>query len=137
MARALTAYLERSRVPDRQSLQKALDALKLKIVLDDAYAPFKLVGYLPCAFHGEDAGFDIRFEDAPAEPAAALRDEIGLRDVAVLLRWGGDPREEACAMAVCAALAREFGALTHDPKKDRLVSAEELVKKAKAAADEL
>ncbi|WP_395665525.1 hypothetical protein [Methylocella sp.] len=137
MARALTAYLERSRVPDRASLQKALDALKLKIVLDEAYAPFKSVSYLPCTFDGEDAGFDIRFEDAPAEPPASVREEIGARDAAVLLRWGGDPREEACAMAVCAALARDFGALTHDPKKDRLASADELIRKAKAAAEQL
>ena len=77
MARALTAYLARAAAPDRAQLQEALDALKLKIVLDDDYAPFKSKGYLPCSFNGEDAGFDIRFEDAPAEPAPNLQTALG------------------------------------------------------------
>ena len=137
MARALTAYLARAAAPDRAQLQKALDALKLKIVLDDGYAPFKSKGYLPCSFDGEDAGFDIRFEDAPAEPAPNLQTALGARDAAILLRWSGDPREEACALTVCAALARAFDAVIYDADKDRLASAEDLLKKAKSVAEDL
>ncbi len=137
MARALTAYLARTAAPDRAQLQEALDALKLKIVLDDGYAPFKSKGYLPCSFDGEDAGFDIRFEDAPAAPAPNLATALGGRDAAISLRWSGDPREEACALAVCAALARAFDAVIHDADKDRIASAEELLKKAKSIAADL
>ena len=137
MARSLTAYLARAAAPDRAQLQKALDALKLKIVLDDGYAPFKSKGYLPCSFDGEDAGFDIRFEDAPAAPAPNLKTALGARDAAMLLRWSGDPREEACALAVCAALARGFDAVIYDADKDKIASADELLKKAKSVAEDL
>lgn len=137
MARALTAYLVRADAPDRAALQKALDGQKLKIVLDDGYVPFKSSGYLPCTFDGEDAGFDIRFQDAPGEPSPALVAALGARDAAIAIRWGGDPREEACALAVLAVLAQNFGAIVHDAKGDKLASADELLKKAKTAAEQL
>ncbi|ACB96996.1 hypothetical protein [Beijerinckia indica] len=137
MARALTAYLARKDVPDRKSLQKALDALKLKITLDDGYAPFKSVSYLPCTFDGEDAGFDIRFQDAPADPAPNLKAALGEQDTAIAFRWGGDIREQACVMAVCTALARDFGAIVHEDEGDKIIASDDLFKKAKNAADSL
>lgn len=63
MARARTAYLNRADVPDRAALQAALDAFKLKLVLDDGYVPLETSGYLPCTLHGEDAGFTLRFRE--------------------------------------------------------------------------
>ena len=62
---------------------------------------------------------------------------LGGRDAAISLRWSGDPREEACALAVCAALARAFDAVIYDADKDRLASAEDLLKKAKSVAEDL
>ncbi|WP_034990980.1 hypothetical protein [Beijerinckia mobilis] len=137
MARALTAYLDRNNVPDRKSLQKALDGLKLKITLDDGYAPFKSVSYLPCTFDGEDAGFDIRFQDVGGDLSPDLKAAVGDRDTIMAFRWGGDIREQACVMAVCTALARDFAAIILDPEGDKPISADDLFKKAKAAADSL
>jgi hypothetical protein len=104
MARVLTAYLKRTDVPTRTALQQAIARLPFALTLDDAYQPLRTSGYLPCTLDGEDAGFDLRFTDV-TEPRADAR------DVAMTLKWGGDPREEAAALAVCAALARNFGAI--------------------------
>lgn len=108
MARALTAYLKRADVPARKALQQAINALAFPLTLDDGYVPFETSGYLPCTLDGEDAGFDLRFKDAAS---GAIETAIGDRDVAISCKWGGDPREEAAALAVCAALAISFDAI--------------------------
>ncbi|MDI4665767.1 hypothetical protein K9U40_15760 [Xanthobacter autotrophicus] len=138
MARAQTAFLSRSDVPDRAALQKAIDALKLKLVLDDGYVPFESSGYLPCTLDGEDAGFTIRFGDVDTgTKSAALAEALGGRDVAVDFKWSGDVREQVSAMGVCAALAGSFGAVVHDPDKDVILDAAKLHARAKAGLEEL
>lgn len=139
MARAQTAYLIRADVPDRAALQAAIDAFKIKLVLDDGYAPFETSGYLPCTLHGEDAGFTIRFRDADGDAGKfpALAAALGGRDVAVDIKWSGDIREEVSALAVCAALGGSFGAVLHDPDKDAVTEASKLLSRAKAGAEEL
>lgn len=137
MARTQSAYLSRKEAPARQALQQAIDALKFKLTLDDAYAPFKTSGYLPCTLEGEDAGFDIRFQDADPARSAALQAELGDRECEITFRWSGDVREFASAMIVCAALAKSFGALVHDPEADVCVAAEDLIDKARKAVASL
>ena len=136
MARAQTAFLARKDVPTRAALQQAIDALKLKLTLDDAYAPFKSLTYLPCTIDGEDAGFDIRFQDVDASfPVSAnLQPQLGDKDVGILFRWGGDQREQASVLIVCAALAKNFGALIYDPDADAVSSADDILAKARKAA---
>jgi hypothetical protein len=121
MARALTAHLMRKDVPGREALQAAVDEFGFGLKLDDGYAPLETSGYLPCILDGEDAGFDLRFE------AAA--------DVPMSFKWGGDPREEAAALIVCAALARGFGAVVRAGQGEPVLSAEQLLAKAKAALE--
>ncbi|MGJ4929988.1 hypothetical protein ACQR1I_28665 [Bradyrhizobium sp. HKCCYLS2038] len=104
MARVLTAYLKRTEVPTRTALQQAIAGLPFPLTLDDGYVPLETSGYLPCTLDGEDAGFDLRFTEIEEQRADAC-------DVAATLKWGGDPREEAAALAVCAALATTFGAI--------------------------
>ena len=133
MARALTAYLKRADVPARAALQQAIDCLPFALTLDDGYVPFETAGYLPCTLDGEDAGFDLRFKDAAAELQAAptLQSAIGNRDIAISCKWGGDPREEAAALAVCAALTREFGAIV---MRDGVpLASDDMLKQAKGA----
>ncbi len=133
MPRCYSAFLARADVPAREALQEAIDALKLKLALDDGYVPFDTAGYLPCTLDGEDAGFDMRFQHI--DPA--LRPRAGDKDVAIALRWGGDPREEASVLIVCAALAKNFGAVIHEPDADILFAVDELVAKARKAAASL
>jgi hypothetical protein len=96
MARALTAKLPGDNVPARLELQTAIDALGFKCRLDADYSP-DAPGYLACDLEGEDAGFNFRI----------MAEEGG---AAMVLSWGGDPREEAAACIVCACLAEYFGA---------------------------
>ncbi|CCD99140.1 hypothetical protein [Bradyrhizobium sp. STM 3809] len=121
MARLLTAYLKRSDVPSRAALQQAIDRLPFALTLDEGYVPLQTSGYLPCTLDGEDAGFDLRFADARADA----------RDLVMTFKWGGDPREEAAALAVCAALAETFGAIV---ERDGLqLSSVHMLEQAKGA----
>lgn len=138
MARALTAYLARAHVPARADLQAAIDALKLKLVLDDGYVPLESAGYLPCTLDGEDAGFTLRFRSADAPPPSpAIAAVLDGRDVAMEVRWSGDVREQISALGVCAALAAAFGALVADPDTDAPLDAKTLAARAKAALEDI
>jgi hypothetical protein len=97
MSRVLTATLPGDVVPARRQLQTAIDALRFKCKLGADYSP-AAPGYLACDLDGEDAGFTFRIK--PGDTGAAM-----------LLDWGGDPREEAAASIVCVALAEYFGAI--------------------------
>lgn len=108
MARLLSVHLARERVPARAALQKALGELGFALTLDEGYEPFGAAGYLPCTLDGEDAGFDLRFAALDAAQQSEGRDTL------MSLRWGGDPREQASALAVAAALAQRFGAQVAD-----------------------
>lgn len=139
MARRHILYIDRASLPDRGAHQKAIDAAKIAVTLDHDYAPFAVEGYLACTFDGEDAGFDIRF--ATRDPAAALppalAEAIGARDVSIAIKWTSDPREKIAALAFSAALAKDFGAIVHDPDKDAIIAADALAKQAKATLDEM
>ncbi|MGY3454436.1 hypothetical protein [Bradyrhizobium sp. USDA 4353] len=124
MARVLTAYLKRSDVPARSALQQAIDRLPFALTIDHDYAPFKTDGYLPCTLDGEDSGFDLRFADC-----SALRNDA--RDVMMTFKWGGDPREQAAALAVCAALATAFGVIVQ--RDGAILSPDHLLEQAKGA----
>jgi hypothetical protein len=106
--------------------------------VDDGYLPFESSGYLPCTLEGEDSGFNIRFQDVDeAALPEKVKAEIGDRNIAIAFKWGGDKREFVSVMAVCAALAKNFGAIVHVPDDDLLYSTEDLLAKAKKAADTL
>ncbi len=139
MARSQSAFLFRKDVPERAALQKAIDALKLKVTLDDGYVPFESSGYLPCTLDGEDAGFTIRFHDVDADlsKAPALQAALDGRDVAIDFKWSGDMREKVSAFAVCAALAKDFGAVVHDPDGDRILTGDKLAGTAREGLEEL
>jgi hypothetical protein len=131
MARSQTAYISRKDVPARADLQEAMDQFGFKVTLDHSYAPFETSGYLPCTLDGEDAGFNMRFEEVASSLPPALASGIEGRDTAIGFSWAGDPREELAALTVCAALVKQFGAIVHDPDKDKLLSFDQLMAKAK------
>jgi hypothetical protein len=131
MARSQTAYMNRKDVPARADLQQAIDQFGFKVTLDHSYMPFKTSGYLPCTLDGEDAGFNMRFEDVAPNLPPALASSIEGRDTAIGFSWAGDPREELAALTVCAALVKQFGAIVHQPDGDKLLSFDQLLAKAK------
>jgi len=105
MARHYTVYLSRDSFPKRKELQAAINAMGFKLTLQEDYVPFVSSGYLPCTLDGEDAGFTLRFHTVEG---------MNGNDGAATLQWGGDPREQASAIMVAAALASGFGAVVHD-----------------------
>jgi hypothetical protein len=139
MAKTLIAFMERSQVPSRQALQEAVKNLRFRLSLDEAYVPFEWAGYLPCTLDGEDAGVDIRFADSASrlseQPKLLL--QIGNRGTAILLRGGGDPREQASALILGAVLAHSFGALVQHHGDDSLCAAEQLLEEARAAFSQM
>ncbi|NPU69003.1 hypothetical protein HL667_28650 [Bradyrhizobium sp. 83012] len=124
MARLLTAYLTRSDVPMRAALQQAIDRLPFALTLDESYVPLRSSGYLPCTLDGEDTGFDLRFADI-----SEMREDA--RDAMMTFKWTGDPREEAAALAVCAALAKDFGAVVQ--RDGAPLSSDDMLAQAKGA----
>jgi len=122
MARVTIAFLNQSRIPELEALQSAIRSLGFKLTVDEAYAPMKSTGYLPCTLDGEDAGVTIRFEAST---------EITGQDTAITLQWGGDPREQTSAAIIIAALAHSFGATVLDQRR-QIVGASVLLNHAKA-----
>lgn len=139
MARRHVLYIARANLPDRAAHQALIDGYKIKLTIDEGYAPFETEGYLPCTLEGEDAGFDIRFaqRDASAPLPPALAGEIGARDVSIAVKWTSDPREKIAAFVFGAALAGAFGAIVHDPDAEALISEATLLKQARSALEEI
>ena len=133
MANSRTLFLERNKVPSRQALQEAVKGLKFRLGIDDAYVPFECSGYIPCTLDGEDAGFEIRFGVCPESLSPSLQG----RDVSMVLRWGGDPRERTSALMISAALAHAFGALVNGEREEDFLSADQLIEEARAAFSRL
>ncbi len=128
MARSLTAFLKRENVPECGQLQKVIDTFGISLKLDDAYAPFAFAGFLPCTLDGEDAGFELRFGEVDdAAPDG--------RDATLSLKWTGDPREEAAARVVGAALARGFDAIVRSDGGVTPLTADELLEAARVCLD--
>jgi hypothetical protein len=139
MSNSQIVYMERSRVPQRQALQEVIKSLRFRLSVDHTYVPFACSGYLPCTLDGEDAGVDIRFTDSAAQLAEQpkLLQLVGDRDTALVLRWGGDPRERASALILGAALAHGFGALVQRQPEYAVRTADQLVDEARGAFAQL
>src|SRR4051794_10600327 len=115
MSLSQTAFLHRSRVPDSNGLEQAAKRLGFDLLLDRSFKAFVSSGFLPCTLQGKNSGFEIEFE-SPNEALdnfPNLRETIGTRDTAISFHWSGDFFACASVQVVCAALAKEFGAIVH------------------------
>jgi hypothetical protein len=139
MAKSQTAFLAPDQVPNRSTLQNALKGLRFPLSVDSDYVPFESTGYLPCTLDGEDAGFDIKFEDSATRllDQPQLQAGIGGQTAAITLRWGGDPRERVAALIVGATLAHSFGAMVQRQGDANFRSVEALVDEARRAVAQL
>jgi len=123
MAQTYTAFLMRDLIPERATLQAAIKTLGFKLTLEDEYTPFESAGYLACTLNGEDAGFTLRFIESQT---------VAGKDAAMVLKSGGDPREETTILMIAAALANSFSAVVHD-KNNTEITSEALIYSAKEA----
>jgi hypothetical protein len=114
MSNTQYAFLERSRVPNRDSLQKSIDALGFDLKLDPDFSRFEDEGFLPFTLAGESGpGFEIFYQDI----AQAIEDEAeraaiaGDNDYCISMLWRSSMKDLACVMIVSCALAKDFGAI--------------------------
>jgi hypothetical protein len=138
MSSLFIAFLERSRVPDRERLQAAVSDLGFDLFIHVTYRPFHSAGFLPCVLNGKRAGFEIGFDTAALALVniPRLQGQIGDRDSAISLKWGEDMADCACALIIAAALAKRFDGIVHYKKDDLLCTADQLVEDAKAAVQQ-
>jgi hypothetical protein len=135
MPKLLTAFLERSRVPNREQLQAAVTDLGFDLFIHVTYRPFQSSGFLPCVLQGRRAGFAIAF-DTPGMTLLnfpRLETEIGARDCVITLQWGEDMSDCACALIIAATLAQSFDAIVHYKTDDLICPADRLIGDARAA----
>jgi len=134
MSQIQTAFIEKSRVPDRAKLEEAIRTLGFDLTLPESYRPFGPSCFLPCVLNGKKSGFEILFEspDYTLEHAPRLKDVIGRRNCAISFRWNGDTAEDACVLIVSAALAKSFDAVIYYEDGNLLYSVEELLDEVKA-----
>ena len=123
MAQSYSAFLVRDLIPKRAALQAAIKALGFKLTLEDDYAPFESSSYLPCTLDGEDAGCTIRFIESQS---------VAGKDSVMILKSGGDPREEITILMIAATLANSFNAVIQD-KNNTEQSVVTLIAAAKVA----
>lgn len=114
MSNTQFAFINRNQVPDRKSLQAAIDQLGFDLQLHPDFTPFEDSGFSPCTFKGvEGAGFEISYDEAAElidedEELAALADG---KDYCISLEWHSSMKDLACAMIVSTALAKYFDAI--------------------------
>ena len=135
MSQIQTAFIEKSRVPDRPRLEEAVRALGFDLSVDEFYRPFDCSGFLPCVLKGNQSGFEIDFDSAHEilQRFPNLKERIGSRDSTISFRWGGDMAECACVMIVTAALAKNFEAVIYYQDDHLLYSTEQIIAEARAA----
>jgi hypothetical protein len=114
MSNSQFAFLNRSAVPDRASLQASIDALGFELKLHPGFTPFEDSGFLPCTLKGEEGpGFEIFYEES-AE-IVGEDDDFKLiadgRDYCISMVWRGSMKDLACVMIVSCALVKDFGAV--------------------------
>ena len=114
MSNTQAAFLERSRVPTRDQLQAAINALGFDLSLDPEFTPFEDEGFSPCVLLGsEEAGFEIFYDDANALTGGdeELESIAAGRGYSISMVWRGSKKDLACVMIVSCALAKEFDAI--------------------------
>jgi hypothetical protein len=114
MSNTQFVFLEKSKVPTRESLQDSIDALNFDLKLYPKLDLLNDSGFSPCIFYGTpDVGFEL-YSGSVRELVGineALLKAIGKSDVFLSLVWQSSLQDLAAAMIVSCALAHDFGAV--------------------------
>jgi hypothetical protein len=114
MSNTQFAFLKRSSVPDRASLQASIDALGFDLKLHPDFTPFDDSGFLPFTLNGEEGpGYEIYYEETKdvAKGDERLLALAGDRDHCISMVWRSSLKDLACVMVVSCALTKDFGAV--------------------------
>lgn len=135
MSHCQSTILSRADVPDRASMQNAIDAIGFNMKIDESYEPFGSSGFLPCTLNGQPSGVEIFWEPLHDILAAwpNLKELVAERDSAMTFVLHSDMSELVCALVLSAALCISFGAVSFYQDDNTLSSASELIEEARQA----
>ena len=114
MSNTQIAFLDRSKVPNREALQASIHALGFNLELHPEFTPFDDSGFSSCILDGTpDVGFEVFYSTTSevAEANPQLTSIAGGRDYSISMVWRGSMKDCASAMVVSCALAKDFGAI--------------------------
>ena len=129
MSLEMILFLEKSRIPERATLQNAVDSLglafqfypTLDLVNDRGFTPSSIKGTSSCLeFYSQSAQ-----EVLPDYPQ--VRETVGARDWTITLRWGSRMTECACVLAASAAMVKQCDAVAYYPADDLTYTLKSLV----------
>jgi hypothetical protein len=129
MSLEILVFLEKSRLPERDSLQKTVDSLGIPLQLNSTLNLNTDRGFSPSTIKGVSSGFEIGSQPAqdmiPIYPV--LNGIVGRRDLAISFRWGRRMSECACVLGASAALVKLRDAVAYYPADDIAYNAESLL----------
>ena len=114
MSNTQFAFIEKSAVPDRSTLQASIDSLGFDLQLHPEYTPFDDSGFMPCVLNGKEGfGFEIYYQNAREVigESKAIEALAAGRNYCISMVWHSSTNDLACAMIVSCALANDFGAI--------------------------
>lgn len=132
MSLEMLVFLEKSRIPERDSFQSAVESLGVSLQLDRSLNLKTDRGFSPSIIKGVSAGFEIGAEPAQGQISnyPALKGIVDRRDWAFSLRWGSSMSECACVLDAAAALIKLCDAVAYYP-------ADNIIYDLKSLLDEL
>ncbi len=114
MSNTQFAFLQRAKVPTRESLQASIAALGFDAELHPDFTPFEDSGFLPFTLNGEDGpGFEIEYQNASdvIDGDDELLEFAAGKDYCISMTWSSSMKDLACVLIVSCALANDFGAV--------------------------
>lgn len=137
MSLEMNLFLEKQRVPDRGSLQAAIDSLSLPLQLDPEFDAMHDSGFSPSKIKGLTSGFEIFSESASdlLRGRDDLAKAVGNRDWCISFRWGGDMNECACVLAASAGLVKLCDAIAYYPDDNLTYNLKGLIEEFETASN--
>jgi hypothetical protein len=139
MSMELHVLLSKSRLPNVQQWQAAIDALGFDVKLDPTLNVDADTGFCPAKFKGRESGFefDTWAASETTETYPEFEDKFAGQDTSANFRWGSDLNEMACALAASAALAKVSDGVWFDPQAGACYDAAAAIKQAKSEIDSI
>lgn len=110
MANEQYAFLNKDRLPTRETWQSAIDSTSFSLQLDPEMNVGDDIGFLSCVLYGAELGVEIEYTE-DEEFIEQFADIAPGKNYCIAFRWGGSEIECAIAMILSYALAKDFDAV--------------------------
>jgi len=132
MSTKIFCFLENSPT-SFEELQAAIKAAKLPIILKAKGSISSHSGVVPASVRRRSANVDLLLDNLEAFDglAACVADKVHKDSEVLCLLCHGETIDLSCALGVCAALIKEFGALVYDDCSSSFMSLESILSEFK------